>query len=90
MQRLETERLPHVAEHYECEKTRRLVGLCFILATLNGGCNFFLSSHAVAVRFGLKPMQAYRLLSMLVDDGVLGKTETGNSYRANRYRWKGS
>jgi hypothetical protein len=81
--------LPAVAANYEGEQTRKLVGMCWHLARLNGGDAFFLSSHEAAKRLGLEPVQAWRLLDRLRKDGVVESVKAGNKRRATRYRWTG-
>ncbi len=82
--------LPDAALQYpQDDPMRRLIGLCAALAKINEGSRFFLSSHDVARRLDLEPMQAYRMLRVLVRDAVLDLAENGNERRATRYRWRG-
>jgi hypothetical protein len=79
--------LPEVASNYDSIPARQLIGLCDALAKLNGSNHFFLSSHDVAARLNIRPVQAWRLLKMLIHDGVIACEERGNEFRATRYRW---
>jgi hypothetical protein len=79
--------LPPVSSAYDSDRVRWIIGLCAILAELNGGRQFFLSSHDLAGRLSIAPVQAYRLLKMLEFDDVIRCVKRGNAHAANRYIW---
>jgi hypothetical protein len=81
--------LPESAAAYDDEPTRKLIGLCWALASISGGEKFFLSSHVAAPRIGISQMQTWRLLRMLEVDGVINCMDRGNAHRAGRYKWIG-
>ena len=81
--------LPAAAANYDDLPTLRLIGLCAALARFHPQGRFFLSSHEAGRRIGLKQTLAYRLLMMLVADGVIERLDPGNERKASRYRWLG-
>jgi hypothetical protein len=82
--------LPGACLNYTGDTVRKLIALCKALADLNrNGGLFFLSSHEAAQRVGVVQPVAYRLLMLLVRDGVLKVMQPGNQRRATRYKWIG-
>jgi hypothetical protein len=82
------EDLPASAANYADDEMRILVGLCYETSKLTGGV-FFLSSHDAAERLKVAPKTAWRMLKILVGDGVLALIQKGNQRRATRYKWIG-
>jgi hypothetical protein len=81
--------LPECSKRYDSTPVKQLVGLCFELSKMTGGV-FFLSSHEAAERVSVAPSHCWKMLNMLVDDGVLTIKEHGTKRRATRYRFTGS
>ena len=74
-----------VASQYEGQAMRQLVSLCFELSKVNADeGKFFLSCHDAGPRLKVTPMQVWRLLNALREDGVIELLEKGNQYRDHR------
>jgi hypothetical protein len=92
---VDPENLPPVAYKYRAESMRKLIAICYALASSDPDGGFFFSCHDAAPRIGVKqPMAVWRLYRRLEDDGVIALTERGRAGRkgtgrANRYRWIG-
>jgi hypothetical protein len=85
--RVDPDALPEVAQSYDGLTTRRLIGLCWSLASMHPKGHFFLSCHVAAGRMNTTPMTIWKMLRMLRADNVIECLEVGNEYRASRYRW---
>jgi len=85
--------LPMAANVMRTDETRLLVGLCREMHRANGGKAFGLSSHKVAMAFGIdKPIKAYRWLNRLCAKDVLKLVKRGTSGvngRPSRYQYLG-
>lgn len=79
--------LPSEAVNYDRDEVKWLLGLCWELSKLTTTGRFFLSCHCAGDLLGVDSRQASRWLNMFEVDGVIVREETGNEYRANRYRW---
>lgn len=79
--------LPPVVREYGMDRISLLVRFCRALQRLTGGNGFFLSCATVERLFGIPSRTTWRLLRMLIADGVLVCTKPGTKFKAAWYRY---
>lgn len=88
MRRATLSALPAVANNYDSEGVRKLVGLCSALQVAAGDAVFYLSCRTAAKVLGVPNHEtAWRWMMLLKHDGLLVEAEKGKQGRAARYRW---
>lgn len=88
-QRATRSALPSVANRYDEDGVRLLVGLCRELQRAAGRSPFFLGTRTAGRLLGVNHVQAWRWLWLLTHDGILEVVEAGDhaKRRATRYRY---
>lgn len=90
VKKMETTKLPAVAEHFSSQTTRRLVHLCRELQRAAGDQPFFLSGIKASEILGCDLQTAYRRLRLITAFKIIEVVTPGRGYRATRYRYTGS
>jgi len=91
LEKAKTAPIPRIVKTkgYEDEEIVLLVRLCRELQQHHGQDPFHLSGDKAGQALGMHPKRAYRCLRGLCVDGVLKLVRSGNTHRANEYRYLG-
>jgi len=76
-----------VEKEYDTDPVRFTIRLCYLLSRDEPNRVFFLSSYILARLLDIPQPKAWAKLEMLVADGILKKTTSGNRLKANRFQW---
>jgi len=81
--------LPGVANDYDDERLRQLVGVCRELQRYHGDSPFFLDTHTAAKVIGVHPTQAWRwMFGPLRADKVIDLVSKGNHREHKASEWR--
>ena len=87
VKKMETTKLPAVAEHFSSPLTQRLIHLCQELQRASGAEPFFLSGVKASEILGCDSRTAWRRLKILTAFKIITVVTPGRGYRATRYRY---
>ena len=90
VKKMETTKLPAVAEHFSSPITRRLIHLCQELQRASGAEPFYLSGVKASEILGCDDRTAWRRLKLITAFKIIEVVTPGRGYRATRYRYTGS